>query len=116
MAQKHVIQLHDDLDGSEAHETVQFSLDGKHYEIDLKNEHAQMLRDSLGRFVGAARVVNPGRVGRPAGRRASHARVASSADKARLAAIREWARHNGYTVADRGRIPTHIEAAYDAKH
>jgi hypothetical protein len=73
-----------------------------------------MLRDSLGRFVGAARLVNSTRGVR--GTRGHRVVRAASSDKARLNAIREWARHNGYTVADRGRIPTHIEAAYNAKH
>ncbi|GAB2606885.1 hypothetical protein GCM10027168_44670 [Streptomyces capparidis] len=33
-----------------------------------------------------------------------------------LARIRAWARRNGHTVSDRGQIPRHIQAAYDAAH
>jgi len=117
MVQKHVTQLHDDIDGTEAHKTVTFSFDGKHYEIDLSVDNFNMMHDALGRYIGKARLVSSGRgrVGRPARGRGT-ARVASVADKARLNAIREWARHNGYTVSDRGRIPAHIEAAYNASH
>ncbi|MDP9696140.1 UNVERIFIED_ORG: hypothetical protein J2X79_003719 [Arthrobacter globiformis] len=35
MAQKRVVILEDDLDGSEASETMKFGLDGREYEIDL---------------------------------------------------------------------------------
>jgi len=41
MAQKTLILLQDDLDGSEAAETVSFGLDGKSYEIDLSEKNAQ---------------------------------------------------------------------------
>jgi len=114
MVQKHVTQLHDDIDGGEAHKTVSFAYEGKHYEIDLSVDNHNMLHDALGRYIAKARLVPATRgAGRP---RRGTVRVAATADKARLNAIREWARNNGYTVADRGRIPTHIEAAYDAKH
>jgi len=29
--------------------------------------------------------------------------------------IRAWARENGFTVSDRGRIPATVEAAYNAR-
>ena len=106
-----------DWDGvSEAHKTVHFSYEGKHYEMDLSVDAHNMVHGRMGEFIGKAREVKaPGRgAGRPRGR--GVARPATATDKVRLNAIREWARANGYTVADRGRIPSHIEAAYDAKH
>ena len=30
--------------------------------------------------------------------------------------VRDWARENGFTVADRGRIPAAAQQAYDAAH
>ena len=39
----------DDLDGSEAEDTIRFGLDGTEYEIDLNAEHGQALRDALAR-------------------------------------------------------------------
>ena len=35
MAKKTVVLLEDDIDGSEATETLSFALDGSEYEIDL---------------------------------------------------------------------------------
>lgn len=31
-------------------------------------------------------------------------------------AVRDWARQNGYTVSDRGRIAKSIQDAFDAAH
>ncbi|MCL1801411.1 MAG: Lsr2 family protein [Promicromonosporaceae bacterium] len=113
MATKHVAHYIDDIDGSEAHETIHFSIDGKHYEIDLKNEHAVQLRDALGRFTAVARPVVHRTTGTRTSTRGTAARAAA-ADKERLAKIRDWARAHGHQVADRGRIPAKIEAEYEA--
>jgi hypothetical protein len=51
VAQKIQASLVDDLDGSDAEETVLFALDGSEYEIDLNARHARALRDALGRYV-----------------------------------------------------------------
>ena len=48
MAQRVNVVLVDDLDGNDATETVTFALDGVEYEIDLSEENAAKLRDSLG--------------------------------------------------------------------
>ena len=55
MAQKTQVILVDDVDGSEANQTVTFALDGVSYEIDLNDEHAAALRESLEEWVGKAR-------------------------------------------------------------
>ena len=47
MAQKVHIVLEDDLDGSDATQTVSFGLDGTSYEIDLNDKNAAALRDAL---------------------------------------------------------------------
>ena len=115
MVQKHVVKLHDDIDGGEAHKTVHFAFEGKHYEIDLSVDNHQMLHDALGRYIAKARLVPAARgAGRPRGHRVARPTVAS--DKAHLAAVREWANHNGYTVSPRGRIPQVVLDAYAAKH
>ena len=54
MAQQVNVKFIDDLDGSDAAGTVSFGLDGKAYEIDLSDDNAAKLRDSLAVFVGAA--------------------------------------------------------------
>ena len=41
MARRTVVMLTDDLDGSEATETVRFGLDGRDYEVDLSKKNAK---------------------------------------------------------------------------
>ncbi|WP_444546482.1 histone-like nucleoid-structuring protein Lsr2 [Brachybacterium paraconglomeratum] len=48
MARKTQVILTDDVDGSEATQTVSFALDGVAYEIDLNDSHAGQLREQLG--------------------------------------------------------------------
>jgi len=110
MAQKVNIILVDDIDGSEATQTVGFGLDGANYEIDLNDKNAQKLRDALAKYVGHAR-----KTGRAARRRRGATAAASSTTGVSAKEIREWAREQGYEVPDRGRIPAGIREAYEAK-
>jgi hypothetical protein len=102
MAQKVSIVLVDDIDGSEAEETVSFSLDGRDYEIDLNAKNAGKLRDALAPFIGHAR--------RGGGRKRNRTGGPSPAD------IRAWARENGFEVPDRGRVSQQVRDAYLAAH
>ena len=112
MAKVTEVKLVDDLDGSEAVETVPFGLDGRSYEIDLSKEHAAALRENLQDFIGSARVVSPGSPRRRA-RGADRATSGLAAEKrAEDQAIREWARGAGFEVKDRGRIPKSVQEAY----
>lgn len=107
MVQKVNIVLEDDLDGSPAEETVTFGLDGTTYEIDLNAANAAKLRDALGLYVGHGR-----RVASSGGRRRP-AKAAESGSSARE--IRDWARSNGFTVPERGRIPADVRAAFESR-
>jgi hypothetical protein len=113
MAQKVNIVLVDDLDGSEATETVSFGLDGASYEIDLNDANAAQLRDALAGFVGHARKV--GAAPRRGGARKS-ASSASSTDGPSAKEIRDWARANGHDVPERGRVSAEVREAYDQAH
>ena len=106
MARKTQVILTDDIDGSDATETVSFGIDGVAYEIDLSDDNAQQLRDQLGEWASKAR-----RVG---GRRNSGTRPADSPSDA--GKIRAWARENGYEVSERGRVAKDIREAYNAAH
>lgn len=106
MAQRVNIILIDDLDDSEAAETVRFGLDGSNYEIDLNEKNAKKLRDALAPYVAAGRKVTAKR-----GRGAAKSASTHSARE-----IRDWARSNGYDVPDRGRIPADIREAFEAAH
>lgn len=114
-----VTKLVDDLDNSiDAVETVTFALDGVTFEIDLAEANAEKLRGALAVFVERARRTG-GRVqrGRPAGVGAAVPKVARTAaelatSKAYSRAVREWARANGFTVPDRGRLSAAVLEAY----
>jgi hypothetical protein len=108
MAQKVHIVLEDDLDGSDATQTVTFGLDGTSYEIDLNDKNAAALRDAMATYVGHARKVTGAR----RGRRSS----ASTASGHSAKEIRDWARSNGHDVPARGRIPAHVRDAFEAAH
>ena len=108
MAQKVQVLLTDDLDGSEATDTVQFALDGSSYEIDLSPGNADNLRSHLAQFIDHARKASV-----PARRRSPRA---AGPDRERSAEIRSWAAQNGRPVNSRGRIPASVVADYDAAH
>jgi hypothetical protein len=116
MAQKVTVSLVDDLDGSEAEETVEFGLDGAFYEIDLSEDNAERLRDALSEYVEHARRSGgrkrpPGRISTGPGR----APRTASADREQNQAMREWARKQGMNISDRGRIPKEVAEAYNAQ-
>jgi len=108
MAQKVNIVLVDDLDGTEATETVSFGLDGTSYEIDLNDANAAALREALGGYVGHARKVAGG------SRRTRRSSAAASSSNTKD--VREWAKGQGMEVSERGRISADIQQAYDAAH
>ena len=106
MAQKVHIVLIDDIDQSDAEETVTFGLDGKEFAIDLNKKNARSLRDALAPYVAHARPVS----GRS---RRSSAKAASGAAPSE---IRAWARDNGFDVPERGRVAAEVREAYAAAH
>jgi hypothetical protein len=108
MAQKVNIVLVDDLDGSEAAETVSFALDGTSYEIDLNDANAAALREALSGYVGHARKGSGG-----TRRRKS---AGSSSSSSNTKDVREWAKSQGMEVSERGRISADVQQAYDAAH
>ncbi len=112
MAQKVNIVLVDDIDSSEADETVSFGLDGKEYAIDLNTENATKLREALAPYVSYARPVS-GRGGR---RGSGSSRSNSGSTGPTPADIRAWARENGFDVPDRGRVSAEVRDAYAAAH
>ncbi|MDG4781546.1 Lsr2 family protein [Micromonospora sp. WMMD961] len=112
MARKVITVLTDDLDGGKADRTVEFSLDGVAYTIDVSDENAGVLRKALDPYINAGRRIGRGpvegtrsarRPGRPAG---------AGMDREQNRAIREWAVKNGYKISERGRIPVEVVEAY----
>ena len=109
MAQSVRLVLIDDLDGTEADQTVGFALDGVSYEIDLHDQHATQLRGDLGTWIEHARQVG--------GRRVTNPRYGSpGAARRHLRQVRRWAQDHGYQVNDRGRVAQNVLDAYDTAH
>jgi len=108
VAQKIQTLFIDDLDGSEAEGTVRFGLDGAGYEIDLNAEHAQALRETLARYVQAARRSRDG------ARRPARSGRKASADGLNTTEVREWAKAQGIEVKDRGRVPAELVVKFKA--
>jgi hypothetical protein len=113
MARQLIEQISDDLDGSKADESVRFSWKDVNYEIDLSKKNAAAFAKAMKPYLEAARKVRPSARG---GRRSRTGSTGSRRQvESDLAAIREWARQNGYAVADRGRIPEAVLIAYAAR-
>ena len=110
MAHKVFVELIDDVDGSEAAETVEFGLDGRAYEIDLSDKNAKALRKSLEQYVASGRKSG----GRTAAKRTPGS-TGSGSSSQELQAMRKWARENGYEISGRGRIAQAIQDAYAAR-
>ncbi|WP_433319891.1 histone-like nucleoid-structuring protein Lsr2 [Micromonospora sp. CA-269861] len=115
MARKVITVLTDDLDGGKADRTVEFSLDGVAYTIDVSDENAGVLRKALDPYINAGRRIGRGpsesarsvrRPGRPTG---------AGMDREQNRAIREWAVKNGYKISERGRIPVEVVEAYKSR-
>jgi Lsr2 len=115
MAQRVNVVLVDDIDGSEAAETVTFGLDGAQYEIDLSADNADKLREALAPYVGHGRRAG-GRRRSSGGGRSSGSRSTAASGGPSAADIRAWARENGWDVPERGRVSSEVREAYAAAH
>ena len=105
MARQVIERLVDDIDGSEATQSVAFGVDGLAYQIDLNDQHADDLRNRLSPFLEVARRVREDR----------HASARGAVgDKDRNSAIRQWALDEGVELPSRGRIAGAVQEAYDA--
>ncbi|MBV7294262.1 histone-like nucleoid-structuring protein Lsr2 [Corynebacterium sp. TAE3-ERU16] len=110
MARREITQYFDDLTKTPLSEeelhVVHFSLDGTDYSVDLNEEHANELRESLQRYIEVGR--------KRTGGSSRQRRRSSGGSRNRTKEIRQWARENGYEVADRGKIPDNIVEAFNA--
>jgi hypothetical protein len=109
MAQKVVTELTDDIDGSEAVETVTFGYQGRQYEIDLNRKNFDRLAKALAPFIEHGRTVRADERQLRQRRRRGAAGTTQPAD---TKAIRQWAHERGLQVSERGRIPAEIVERY----
>lgn len=110
MAKRYSTLWTDDLDGSVAATTLEFSFDGVAYAIDLSEANALRMRSCFEPYIRAASKAS--RSGErtislveqpPFERPQTHARRA-----------REWLRLNGHEVGSRGRLPQELLQRYES--
>lgn len=120
MAKNLIVELTDDIDGSViadgTGESIEFSVDGVDYTIDLKDKNAEKFRKTLDLYTTHATRIGGRKRRRSAGSADAAAPTAAKRGPGQTRAIREWANSNGYEVSDRGRIPGAIIEAFDADH
>jgi len=116
---KTIVTLVDDLTGEAAEDisTVEFGVDGIAYELDLTDDNSAKLRDALAPYASAGRKISGRRRGgtRP-GRTIRSTGSAAGYDRETLKSIRAWAKNNGHSVSDRGRLPLTVLNAWEADH
>lgn len=112
MAQQFHVQYIDDIDGTvlgDDAQTITFAFEGKEYTIDLSEENAAAFRESVAPYIDAGHKLSSARK-KPARKSVGKAPAGNTK------AIREWAKENGYSVSERGRIPADVMAAYSDAH
>ncbi len=114
MAKKTVVTLFDDIDGSEAAETVEFGIDGYLYTVDLSKAHAEELRDRLTAYQEFGTEL--GRYHASKSPSIRSARIPTRDDRDRNRAIRRWAEENNLPVKARGKLPDGVVARYNEAH
>ena len=106
MAKTLVEVLVDDLDGTEAAESVRLGWNGQWRQLELSEKNLAALSRAIDRFWDAGR---PIRAEAAVRRRAGTSPGAGRDPRA----IRVWASENGIAVPSRGRIPREIEERYN---
>ncbi|MEV4575912.1 Lsr2 family protein [Nonomuraea jabiensis] len=94
--------LVDDLDGSEAQNTLKFAVSRVRYEIDLSDDNFRRFYENIGPFMEAAR-----RVGRESDNTTPTEDVWVSP-----VAVRRWAKLTGFQVPQRGDVGTPAKLAF----
>ena len=111
MAQKVSVTYACDYDSKEIpqgqHRLRRFSIDGRDYEIDLCLKHSERFDEAVSRYASHARKASA-RVVRTKRRTAAH--------RKHSAQVRAWAKANGFTVSERGRIPADVVSKYESTH
>ncbi|WP_335990081.1 histone-like nucleoid-structuring protein Lsr2 [Glycomyces sp. MUSA5-2] len=103
--------LIDDFDGTSGATPVRFALDDRVYTVDLSPKHEDDLRRLLAPYTEAG--TREGRL-RIAGRttKSTAGERQPRANAGHNAQIRAWAQRNGMAIAEHGRIPGAVKAAY----
>ena len=112
MAQRTMVVMVDDLDGTEikdgAGQTVTFSIGRTRYELDLRDDNVGKFYDALKPYTEVARKLG----GR--GDQSTGTGNGRSRDHGDPRDVRAWAASNGIEVSSRGRIPSDVVEQYRA--
>ncbi len=115
MAQKTIVHLIDDLDGSEATQAVEFGYQGKTYQLDLSDQNASELEEALAPYIAAAqRAAGDDGTGRRRRQPASAPKPRSGGGDYDPKEVRAWAQSSGLEVPARGRIPGSVLEQFKA--
>jgi Lsr2 len=107
MAQQVSVTISCDICGSTKDaQTRAISLDGQAREIDLCGKDGRALDKVAAKYMPHARKV----------RRAPATGRRTVSDRQRSANIRDWAKSQGMSINERGRIPADVESQYAASH
>jgi hypothetical protein len=115
MAKATVEVLTDDLDGSEAAQTITLGWNGDWRELDLSKRNLASLSRTLDKYWNVGRPVHGDRLPTPSRRRQPKASSPRRRAKAKRdpKLIRAWATENGIAIPTRGRIPADVEQQYN---
>ena len=102
-----------ELEGQPSDHEVIFGWGGRRRRIYLSDAHKEQFAKAVQKYVDASADITNESIGSGRTPRTSAGQKPKS-DPQQLQAIREWARANGYTVSDRGRIAAEIQEAYHA--
>jgi predicted flavoprotein YhiN len=102
MATRTLIVMEDDIDGSQATQTIEFALEGIEYSIDLSERNAEKLRGDMEKWIKAAQKT---------GGRRTRSKTGGGVD---LKAVRAWAASNNIELSSRGRVPRNVIEQYHA--
>lgn len=108
MAVKTIQELIDDVDGTPADRTVEFSFLGSRYEIDLTEKHTEQMRKALQPWLEKARRASKSNTRR----RSAQVRRTPKPVKPTNDEIRAWAKEKGIKVAEKGRIANAVIEQY----
>jgi hypothetical protein len=130
MGKRHLVQLVDDIDGSEAVKTVGFAINNHHYELDLSQANLDTFERAVSRYVSVARTSSPAdhrkwvSLATDSGSEPtpepepvpapSPAKIAEPVFDGSVQDMRLWAERKHMVIRPRARVPREIEHAYSA--
>ncbi len=115
MARQVVVQVFCDVcESADAASAVEFSVDRSSFEIDLCAEHRSAFTSAMAPYVSRARASRSRSSAAPAASSGAK-RTPARRDPSQTEAIRRWAKEQGFAISDRGRIPAHVETAYNER-